>query len=151
MINNIINLISPGLFEATARYLCFYILLKTNPINRDKKTSVSYGIGHGGIECMLLSIQDLIVIIDKEFAIENQILIDDITFLDCLIYCIVRSILVIVHISFSVLVFKAINEKKILFYILAIIIHDFIDLFGLLYLWGIINIHISELIVTFIL
>ncbi len=41
IINNIISLISPGLFEETARYVCFYILLKTNPINRNKKTSVS--------------------------------------------------------------------------------------------------------------
>ena len=145
----IISLISPGLFEETARYVCFYFLLKNSPIYRDKKTSVSYGIGHGGIECLyLLFTGPFIVLVAKDWLVENGGLKSDILFLGCLISCWERIFAVILHISLSVLVFKAVNEKKIYFYIVAIIIHDFVDSFALLYQYGVLNLYITELIIT---
>ena len=56
----------------------------------------------------------------------------------------------ILHISLSVIVYKAIKENKFFFYILAIIIHDVIDLLPLLKLKGIISsIVLIELIIFF--
>ena len=41
----------PGVFEETGRFIAFKTVLKKR---RNKRTSISYGIGHGGIEVMLL-------------------------------------------------------------------------------------------------
>lgn len=40
-----------GLFEETGRYVAFRFLLKNHTA---KETAVTYGIGHGGIECILI-------------------------------------------------------------------------------------------------
>ena len=144
----IISLISPGLFEETARYVCFIILLK-NPINRDKITSISYGIGHGGIEAIYLALLNLLpILIAKDYFIKNGDLTNDISFLTCIMGAIERFFAVIIHISLSVVVYKAVNEKKILFYIGAIFYHDLVDFFALLYQSEVINIYLLEIIVA---
>ena len=144
----IISLISPGLFEETARYVCFFILLK-NPINKDKKTSISYGIGHGGIEAIILALFSLLpVLIAKDYLIKIGSLIKDLPFLTCIIGAIERFFAVIIHISLSVVVYKAVNEKKILFYIGAIFFHDLVDLFAILYQSEIISIYLTEIILA---
>jgi uncharacterized membrane protein YhfC len=145
----IISLISPGLFEETARYVCFIILFK-NPINRDKKTSISYGIGHGGIEAIYLALNLLLVLIAKDYLIKNGVSISDLPFLACIMGAIERFFAVIIHISLSVVVYKAVNEKKILFYIGAIFYHDLVDLFALLYQSEVINVYLLEIIVAFL-
>ena len=43
--------LTAGLFEETARYLCFRFVL---PKSRDWKTAVSLGAGHGGVESAVL-------------------------------------------------------------------------------------------------
>ena len=40
-----------ALFEETGRYLAFRFVLTKHP---NKETAVTYGIGHGGIECILV-------------------------------------------------------------------------------------------------
>lgn len=40
-----------GIFEETARYICFKFILKKE---RRIQDAISYGIGHGGIEAILL-------------------------------------------------------------------------------------------------
>jgi uncharacterized membrane protein YhfC len=148
IIKLIIAIISPGLFEETARYIYFYALLK-NPINRDKKSSISYGIGHGGIEAIILALFSLLpVLIAKDYLIKIGSLIKDLPFLTCIIGAIERFFAVIIHISLSVVVYKAVNEKKILFYIGAIFFHDLVDLFAILYQSEIISIYLTEIILA---
>ena len=147
----ILSLISPGIFEETSRYVCFYFLLRNSPIYRDKKTSVSYGIGHGGIECLyLLFTGPFLILVAKDWLIENSALKSDVLFLGCLISCEERIFAVILHISLSVFVFKAVYEKKIFFYIIAIIIHDFVDSFALLYQHRVLGLILTEIIIAVI-
>ena len=40
----------PGVFEETGRFIAFKTVLKNR---RNRETSISYGIGHGGIEVIL--------------------------------------------------------------------------------------------------
>lgn len=134
----IISGMCPGLFEETARYLFFYALLKKE---KKKNISVSYGIGHGGIESALIGINLLAILFLKSQLNE------DVTFGACILSSCERLIAVIYHISASVVVYKSVKEKKIYFYIFAIIYHDLVDLFPLLYQRGVIK---NILLVEFI-
>ena len=95
--------ICPGLFEETARYLFFFALLKKE---KNKNISVSYGIGHGGIESALIGLNMLAILFLKDQLKE------DVTFSICIINCCERLIAVIYHISASVVVYKSVKEKK---------------------------------------
>ena len=142
------HLTFPGLFEETGRYICFKYILKG--MNKDKLTSISYGIGHGGIESLLIGISFLRFIFIKETLIEQGILKEDLTFIYTLIGALERFITVFIHISLSVFVFKAFKENNIKFYILAIVIHDFVDFFAFLYQKNIVNnIFMIELFIIF--
>ena len=58
---------------------------------------------------------------------------------------------VFIQISLSVIVFKAVKENKIIYYILAIFLHDFVDFFAFLYQKNILgNIIVIELIICFL-
>ena len=137
----IIGGICPGLFEETARFLFFCALLKKE---KNKNISVSYGIGHGGIESALIGLNML-----AHLLLKDQ-LKADVTFGDCILSCCERIIAVIYHISASVVVYKSVKEKKIYFYICAIVYHDIVDLFPLLYQIDVMtNILFIELIFAF--
>ena len=141
----IIGLISPGLFEETGRYICLNYLLKKDKL---KNISVSYGIGHGGIESILLGIMLLSNLFVKDIYIEKGLLKESITFLTCLMSVWERLFAVIFHISLSVIVYKAVKEKKLYYYIFSIFLHDFLDLFAFLKAKDIItSIYIVELII----
>ena len=116
----------PGIFEETGRLVCFKYILK-NHINT-KITSVSYGIGHFGIKSILLGFGSLIYLFVKEEKLEENI-----TFLSCLFEIIDDIWESILHISLSVFVFKTIKDNKLIFYLIAIGIHDFSELFKVLY------------------
>jgi len=139
--------ICPGLFEETGRYLLLKYLFSTN---KQKSVSVSYGIGHGGMESMMMGINLLMFLFLKDQLIAKGAIKENITLFICLMSSFERLSAFILHISLSVIVYKAIKENKFFFYILAIIIHDVIDLFPLLKLKGIItSIVLIELIVFF--
>lgn len=136
----IIGGICPGLFEETARYLFFIALLKKE---KKKNISVSYGIGHGGIESALVGLNFIVTLILKDQ------LKTSVTFFDCLVSCCERIFAVIYHIASSVVVYKSVREKKIYLYISALIYHDIVDLFPLLYQTKVItNILLVELIIA---
>lgn len=132
----IISGMSPGIFEETARYICLSLIFKKD---KQKKISVSYGIGHGGLESILIGINLLSILILKDELIKLGSLTSSIGYYECLMSALERLFAVIYHIASSVLVFKAVSEKKIILYIVAIIIHDLIDIFPLLYQLGVIK------------
>ena len=140
--------LSPGLFEETGRYICLKILSSDRQY-KQKYISVSYGIGHGGIESILTGIQVLYNLLAKDTLIKEKKLTSSIKFSDCLLSAIERLFAVLFHISASVIVYKAVKEKKIIYYIIAIVLHDFVDLFALLYQLQILkNIYVVELIIA---
>ena len=138
--------ICPGLFEETGRFICLRFFLTKE---KDKKVSISYGIGHGGLESILTGINVISILILKDTLIKNGNLKQSIPFYLNMVSAYERLFAVILHISLSVIVYKSVIEKKIYFYIFAIIIHDFVDLFALLYQLKVIkSIFVVELILT---
>ena len=122
--------ISPGLFEETGKYLLIKYIYSQEKI---KNNSVSYGIGHGGIESFMIGIAFLANIFAKDILIEKGALKKSITFSFCLMSAIERLFAITLQISLSILNYKAKKEKKNIFYFYAIILHDLIDLFAILY------------------
>ena len=139
--------LSPGIFEETGRYIIIKYLFSKN---KNKSVSVSYGIGHGGMESMMIGINLLACLLLKDKLIEIGALKENITIFICLMSNLERLFAFMLQVSLSVFVYKAIKENKLSFYILAIIIHDIIDLMPLLKLLGIMSsIALIELIVGF--
>lgn len=116
--------------------------------DKNKNISVSYGIGHGGIECIIIGFSFLSYLFNKDKRNERGGLKESITFFTGVMSVFERLFAFILQISLSVIIYKAIKEKKFHFYIFGIIIHDMIDLIPLFKLKGILrSIPIIELIV----
>ena len=139
----------PGVFEETGRLVAFKTVLKKR---RNRETSISYGIGHGGFEVMLILgltfIQYLVyaVMINTGTfgAVTEQVaaqapeqlasleaLVQSVaafSFADLGIACFERVFAVLFHIGASILVFYACRDKKQLWlYQLAILLHTAMD------------------------
>ena len=137
--------ICPGLFEETGKYIFLKYLLSSD---KNKNVSISYGIGHGGIECIIIGFSFLSYLFNKDKRNERGGLKESITFFTGVMSVFERLFAFILQISLSVIIYKAIKEKKFHFYIFGIIIHDMIDLIPLFKLKGILrSIPIIELIV----
>ena len=140
-----LSLLFPGLFEESGRFICFKFFLSKE---KEKVTSISYGIGHGAFESFLLGLTLLTNVFMKDTLINQGVIKEDITFLAIFTGVFERFVCVFIQISLSVMVFKAIREYDIKYYLLAIVLHDFIDFFAFLYKRDILpNIYVIELII----
>ncbi len=109
----------PGLFEETGRFVAFKTVLKKR---KNRETSISYGIGHGGFEVMLI----LGLQVDAYLAIPDQLAAFTAGSFAINLY--ERIFAVLFHIGASILVFYACRDKKkIWLYPLAIILHTLMD------------------------
>ncbi|WP_288221992.1 YhfC family intramembrane metalloprotease [uncultured Clostridium sp.] len=144
-----------GIFEETARLISFKYLIK----ERDNLTGITYGLGHGGIEAILIggiSTLNAIVysiLINKggfQSLMEGALVSKDVINTTYNHYVnssafywlapgFERIAAIIVHISLSVLVLYSVKEKKYIYYFLAIIIHATINFPAALYQVGVIN------------
>lgn len=151
-----------GIFEETARLFGFKVILKKR---KTKENSVAYGIGHGGIECILtLGITYLTY---AAFLIEgtsgNEILdqqyLSIINSIDAsiMVAAVVERIsALILHISLSIIMYKAcLNKKNLYLYPISILIHALADTPAALYQFGAINsivaVEIATLIVSLVI
>ena len=139
----------PGVFEETGRFIAFKTVLKKR---RNRETSISYGIGHGGIEVILtLSVTYIIyiaygmminsgsfqTIIDQaasqapDQAGAMQALADQlavISFADIGTGLFERVFAFLFHVGASILVFYAARDKgRLWLYPLAILLHTALD------------------------
>ena len=136
--------LSPGFFEETGKY----ILLKyLSSEDKSKIISVSYGIGHGGIECIIIGFSFLSYIFAKDSLIEKRVLKESITFMTGIMSSSERFFALMLQISLSIIDFKAVKEKNINYYFQGIILHDLIDIIPLLKLKGVLT---SILLIEFI-
>lgn len=159
--------LAAGIFEETGRYLAFRFVLK-----REKKeeSAVAFGIGHGGIESILIvgipmainlavavSINSLggleAYVAQVPEAVQEATRTAFGAFLitppaDFLIGGIERIAAITLHISLSVLVFQAAKKKgRLWMYPLAIILHALFNIGAALFQTGIVkNIYLVELI-----
>ena len=147
-----------GLFEETGRLFGFKLLLKNH---KEKNVSVGYGIGHGGIECVLvLGVNYLLYV----FVILGGSLGDPAS--DAVVLQMINStqtsiiplamferiISIILHISLSIFVYKAANKTKSFYlYPVAILLHMISDVPAGLYQAGLItNVMLVELLIAII-
>lgn len=156
-----------GIFEETGRYIAFRFLLKKQ---NDRSCGVMYGIGHGGIEVILICgvsmISSLALAISVNSAgaeaLMSSVPVEAAETLKASIQALQTSspfyflispyeriVALILHISLSVLVFTAVKRKKLYLYPVAILLHALVDSSAALYQYGLItNIYLLEGIVT---
>ena len=155
-----------GIFEETGRFVAFKWLLKKQT---GRETGVMYGIGHGGIEAILLCAVSMVS--NLVFASSlNRLGVDGMlataganaasigASIDALVQTnasmfyiagLERMTAIALHIALSVLVFTAVRRKgKRHLYPIAIVLHAAVDCVAVLYQTGVIsNIWIIELVV----
>lgn len=152
--------LAAGVFEETGRWLAFRFVLKKH---RTRETAITYGIGHGGIEAILLAgismatnlVAVIILATSGVQALGNIYGTSAASIVDAfnttapsffLVGGIERVIAITLHIALSVIVFRAIIEKKWGYWLLAVLLHAAVDCYAVLYQKGIItNVWLIEL------
>ena len=157
----------PGVFEETGRLLAFNTVLRNR---RNRETAISYGIGHGGIEVIIVLCMTYITYIvyavmintgtfqalidqvaaempsqtDAMYALADQI--PRIGILDVGAGMIERVFAFLFHVGASILVFYAARDKgRFWLYPLAIVLHTAMDFIAGLYTFKIIEISMPAL------
>lgn len=153
-----------GIFEEVGRYVAFRFFLKRYRNNQD---AITYGIGHGGIESILVlgitaisSIRIAIAVNNGELlsltgqmneiqlkSLELQIAtLSSYGVIRMFVEVIERVIAMILHISLSVVVFYAVKENKKKYLLQAMILHAVFDVPAAMYQCGVINIWLAEVL-----
>lgn len=152
----------PGLFEETGRFVAFKTILRKR---KNRETSISYGIGHGGIEVVVLlgltyinyiiyalminsglmqtTINQMMEIAPEQVGQLEEIIVMMTTFsgITLLISVVERIFAVMFHIGASILVFYACKDKsKMWLYPLAIILHTLMDFIAVMVIFNVISI-----------
>ena len=157
----------PGVFEETGRFVAFKTVLKNR---KNRETSISHGIGHGGVEVMFLfgltfitNISYAIMIntgtfsvvvdqvmtqapdqIDQLYLVADQLANFPVSGL--LLAIMERIFAVLFHTGASILVFYACKDKKKFWlYPLAIILHTAMDGVAALNMAGVITLSTAAL------
>ncbi|HQQ88914.1 MAG TPA: YhfC family glutamic-type intramembrane protease [Oscillospiraceae bacterium] len=143
-----------GIFEETGRWFAFRFLLKKY---RGCETSVTYGIGHGGIEAILVTgaamLSNLALVIllatQGESGLTAAVGSDTAAALIStfratapslyLVGGLERVTAIALHIALSVLVFRAVREHRVGDWLLAVLFHALVDCFAVLYSVGVIG------------
>lgn len=152
----------PGLFEETGRLVAYLTVLKKR---RNRETSISFGIGHGGFEVILILgltyfeyIMYAVMINSGAFAQMVQQVAEvapdqvgamtdlaaqlaNYSLSDLLLGVSERIFAVLFHVGASIMVFYALkSNRKFWLYPLAIVIHTIMDFIAGLVLFGVVNI-----------
>lgn len=156
-----------ALFEETGRYLAFRFVLTKHP---NKETAVTYGIGHGGIECVLVlgvtyiqyyaygqlinsgSMDKMLSAYkDSSQSVDalNQLItnIKEVTKMTCYMADLERISAMMVQIALSILVFQAVYVagKKYMYWV-AVALHFLTDVPAALYQKGVLKLLPTEII-----
>ncbi|WP_300348079.1 YhfC family glutamic-type intramembrane protease [Clostridium sp.] len=125
--------LSAGVFEEIGRYLAFKIVLKNNKRWID---GIAFGIGHGGIEAIILlgipSLITLVKVISLNLGysskVNTEILIKLYSMnIEVLIGGVERILAIIIHVGLSLLILYGINKKEIRYLFIAIMLHGLVN------------------------
>ncbi len=157
-----------GVFEETGRFLAFKFVLKKY---EHRRSSLSYGIGHGGFESVYIGFQIFTfaamgIMINSgmgdqltngaDEAMMSTMLSQltqqsQLTIGECLLGVFERIPAIVTQISFSVLVFAAVRERKYVWlYPLAILLHALVDFSSVFYSAGLLPLWAFELMLALI-
>ncbi len=145
-----------GIFEETARLLGFKFLIKVKE-NESIDTGISYGLGHGGIESLLIgglaAVGNIMMTVMynsgalnsvaggltgeelESFNLGIQTLVSTPSYM-FLLSGFERMAALVLQIALSLFVLKAVSQKKWLYFLYAILIHAGADMFAVLYTRG---------------
>lgn len=158
-----------GIFEEVGRFISYKLFLKNN---RERKDGIAFGIGHGGIEAILIAglgnaqyivFANLINTGMLEKTLGGKIPAEALSNLKStlvnttpalfLMGGVERIIAVTAQIAFSLLVLIAVRDKKYSYLILAILAHALMDFPAALYQMHLANIWLVEgiLIIIFVI
>lgn len=134
--------LAAGLFEEAGRYVAFRFMMKEND---PKETAITYGLGHGGIEMILLvslslvssfifamtinklGIDEMIKGMNDESMIETVkqmiVSLNAYGMKDVCLTIIERTSAMILHVSCSIFVFKAVRNKNFKYMLIAFGFH----------------------------
>lgn len=151
--------LAAGIFEETARFIGFKFIFKVDK-NTDISTGLSYGVGHGGIEALIIGGLAAINNIAYSFMINNgtintitnalpeaqreviQTVIDSLVNTQSYLFAISgieRLFALVIQISLSVIVFKAVSQRKFILFPVAILLHAVVDFVAVLAQKGVIS------------
>lgn len=137
--------LAAGMFEETGRYLAMRFVMRKN-LNR--QNAIMYGIGHGGVEAMLITgmvyVSNLIMTltinsggleavlgsVDADAADALYAQVSQLWLLspsDFLLAAVERFSAILLHIMLSYLVYRAVKDRKTALFILAVGIHFAVD------------------------
>lgn len=164
---SLIGALLAGVFEECGRYVTMRFFLKKHSARED---AISYGIGHGGFECVLLIGFGMTSNLMLAFAINNGMIAlltnglpaDQAAVYESIVTTLTtagpgmflwsiweRFFTLIFHISMSVLVFASVKVKgKFYLFSLAILLHTAIDLFAAFYQFGSLPLAVTELAIA---
>ena len=146
--------LAAGVFEETGRFVAFKWLLRKH---NGRESAVAYGIGHGGIEAVLLvgltminnlimaftlmnhGIEGIATLVGTEVANSIAASFASVPSVYFLAAGVERIAAISLHISLSVLVFFAVQRGRKALFPLAILLHAAVDWFAMLYQVGIIR------------
>lgn len=142
--------LSAGIFEEVGRFWGFKVGLKKN---RTYKDGLAFGVGHGGIEAILItgisSISNLIAVISLHNGSFNSINYGMTAEEAIVVYGSLRGLEVLtggferlfamcIHIGMTIMILYGINKSKKRYLLFAIIIHGIVDaMLGILQYFGI--------------
>ena len=139
--------LAAGVFEETGRYLAMKLCMKKT---LNKQNAIMYGVGHGGIEAMLLvgmaCISNLLIAVminsgqvpallsmsgvdesTYQLAVAQMTAVSTTPAWQFYMAGLERIAAIIFHISASYLVYLAVKEKKLPYYLLAVLLHFLLD------------------------
>lgn len=159
--------LAAGVFEETGRFITYKLFLRKTTAEGDPQNAVMFGIGHGGIESVIIigvnmiSFAAIAMLINagqadmifgeldeatKQIAvgqIETFTLAEPIWYI---LNCFERMAAVLLHISLSVVVFEAAhNKKRVWLYPAAILAHALFDVPAALYQKGVLQLWMCEI------
>lgn len=127
--------LAAGVFEETGRFIAFKTILKNN---HDWKDGIAYGIGHGGIEAVLIGVTILgIGIMMKNGAFDTALgqhvsaqtkeLLLQSAANSSLLDITERIFAFGMHMALSMIVLYAVKYRKNIYFFIAILLHALID------------------------
>jgi len=135
--------LTAGIFEETGRLFGFKVMLKDN---KEKSSAVAYGIGHGGIEVILVLGMVYVVLLLAKIGVPMKdsvttaavIRMADTLQLSTICLAVFERIpAMIIHIALSMIVYVAARQKgRFMLYPLAIILHSLVDVPAALFQFG---------------
>lgn len=138
--------LAAGIFEETARFIAFKIILKNN---HEWKDGIAYGIGHGGIEAIIIGVTFVVIgimirtgtfdtFIGQQVSVEQaaqmkELIIQSAANSNPLLDIIERIFAFGLQIALTMIVLYAVKYRKNIYLFIAILLHALIDFPGALF------------------